>query len=99
MLAAEASRIATSELGVISSAALGDVVKEPGDVEHFRPREVRDKARAQWIFVRVLGFGEASQVANHHQDVLVYGVDVKQIVLHLAYDAAEHRQVAPRIPY
>ena len=42
----------------------------------------------------MLRHGEAAQVAHHHQDVLVDRVDVEQVVLHLADDAAEHRQVA-----
>ena len=44
--------------------------------------------------MRVLRLGEAAQIADHHQDVLVDGVDVEQVVLHLADDAAEHRQIA-----
>ena len=79
---------------MIAAAALGDVVEEPGDVQHLGPREVGHQARAQRIFVRVLRLGEAPQVADHHQDVLVDGVDVEEVVLHLADDAAERRQVA-----
>ena len=41
--------------------------------------------------VRVLRLGEAAQVADHHEDVLVHGVDVEEVVLHLTDDAAEHR--------
>ena len=44
--------------------------------------------------MRELRHREAPQVAQHHQDVLVDGVDVEQIVLHLADDAAELGQVA-----
>ena len=44
--------------------------------------------------MRVLRLDEAAQIADHHQDVLVDRVDVEQVVLHLADDAAEHRQVA-----
>jgi hypothetical protein len=39
--------------------------------------------------VRVLRLGESAQIADHHQDVLVDGVDVEEVVLHLADDAAE----------
>ena len=48
--------------------------------------------------MRVLGFGEAAQVANHHQDVFVDGVDMEKIVLHLADDTTEHRQIPPEDP-
>ncbi len=73
-------------------------MEEAGDVEHFGSREVGDQARAQRVFMRMLCLGESAQIAYHHQDVLVDGVDVKQVVLHLADDAAEHRQVAPENP-
>ena len=42
----------------------------------------------------MLGLHEAAQVAHHHQDVLVDGVDVEQVVLHPADDPPEGRQVA-----
>ncbi len=45
--------------------------------------------------MRVLRLGEPAQVPDHHQDVLVHRVDVKEVVLHLADDAPERRhQVA-----
>ncbi len=43
--------------------------------------------------MRHLGHREAAQVAHDHEDVLVHRVDVKQVVLHLADDAAEGRQI------
>ncbi len=92
--AAESPRVGAAQRRMIAAAALGDIVKQSGEIEHFRPREVGDQPRAQRIFVRVLGLGEAAQIADHHQDVLVDGVDVEQVVLHLADDASEHRQIA-----
>ena len=82
------------ERRMVAAAALGDVVEQPGEVEHFPALEVGDEPRAQRILVRVLRLGEAAQVADHHQDVLVDRVDVEEVVLHLADDAAERRQVA-----
>ncbi|MGZ9060047.1 MAG: hypothetical protein ACXW14_12475 [Burkholderiaceae bacterium] len=38
---------------------------------------------------------ESAQIAQHLQDVLIDRVDMKQVVLHLPDDAAEHRQVPP----
>ena len=78
---------------MVAAAALGDVVEQPGEVQHFLALEIGDQPRAQRVLVRVLRLAEAAQVADHHQDVLVDGVDVEQVVLHLADDAAEHRQV------
>jgi hypothetical protein len=42
---------------------------------------------AERVLVRVLGDEEAAHVAQHHQDVLVHGVDVEQVVLHAPDDA------------
>ena len=78
---------------MIAAAALGDVVEEPAEVEHFLALEIGHEPRAERILVRVLRLAEAAQVANHHQDVLVDRIDVEQVVLHLAHDAAECRQV------
>ena len=94
VLTAEAPRIARAEHRVIAAAPLGDVVEQRRDNQNLRPREVGDQARAQRILVRVLRLHEAAQVADHHQDVLVDGVHVEQVVLHLADDATEDRQVA-----
>ena len=81
---------------MVAAAALGDVVEQAGEVEHFLALEIGDQPRAQRILVRVLRLGEAAQVADHHQDVLVDRVDVEEVVLHLADDAAERRQVLRR---
>ena len=43
--------------------------------------------------MRELRLREAPQIAHHHQDVLVDGIDVEEVVLHLSHDAAELRQV------
>ena len=42
----------------------------------------------------MLGHEEAPHIAQHHQDVLVHGVDVKQVMLHLTHDATKRPQVA-----
>ena len=42
----------------------------------------------------MLGDGETSYIAHHHQDVLIDGIDMKQVMLHLSDDAAEVGQVA-----
>ena len=78
---------------MIAAAAFRDVVEQPGEIEHFAPLEIGHQPRARRIFVRMLCLGEAAQVADHHQDVLVDRVDVEQVVLHLPDDAPEHRQV------
>ena len=42
----------------------------------------------------MLGHGEPTKVSNHLQDVLVDGVDMKEIVLHLTHDPPKDRQEA-----
>ncbi len=79
---------------MVAATALGDVVEQRGDDENFGTREVGDEARTQRVFVRVLRLHEPPQVAYHHQDVLVDGVDVKKVVLHLSDDATENREIA-----
>ncbi len=81
---------------MVAAASLGDVVEQRGDIQHFGTGEIADQPAAQRIFVRVLRQGEAAQVAHHHQDMFVHGVDVEQVVLHLADDASEGGQVAPQ---
>src|SRR5882672_961678 len=96
---AKAPDIDCAELGVVPAAPLRDIVVERSDVEEPASLETADQLGAQRELVRELGHREAAQVPHHHEDVLVHGVDVEQIVLHLADDAAELRKVAPRMPY
>ena len=78
---------------MIATAALGDIVIQRRNEKQPAPAEVRHQTRAQRKFVRQLGHREAAQVAHDHQNVLVHGVDVKQVVLHLTHDAPEFRKV------
>ena len=96
--AAEPARVALAQRRMVAAAALGDVVEEPREIEHLPALEIGDEPRAQRIFVRVLRLGEPAQVADHHQDVLVDRVDVEEVVLHLADDAAERRQIMAEDP-
>ena len=93
--AAEAACLGGTQRRVVAAAALRDVVEQTGEVEHFLALEIADQPRAQRILVPVLRFGEAAQVADDHQAVLVHGVDVEEVVLHLADDPAERRDDLP----
>jgi len=93
VLATEAPRVARAQLRMVATAPLRDVVEQPGEIQHFAALEIGHQARTRRIFVRMLCLGEAAQIADHHQDVFVDGVDVKKIVLHLAHDAPEHRHI------
>ncbi len=95
VVAAEASHLGRTELGMVAAAALGDVVEQRRDIEQPGLVPVQRELRAERVFVRVLGDEEAADVAQHHQDVLVDRVDVEQVVLHAPDDAPEDPQVAP----
>ena len=95
-LAAKAPHFARAQLAVIAPAPLGDVVKQRGHVKHPGPLPALRQLRAQGVFVREFGHEKAPHVAQHHERVLIDGVDVKQIVLHLPHDAAENPQIAPQ---
>ena len=53
-----------------------------------------DQARHQGVFVAMLFQRKTACIAYDLQDVLIDGVDVKQVVLHLADDAAERGDVS-----
>ena len=85
-----------AQFGMVAAAAFGNIVKQGGQVEQFGFVEVGDQAAGERKLVRQRRHGEAPYVAQHGEDVLVDGVDVKQVVLHLPDDAAERRDVAPQ---
>src|SRR5690606_2031187 len=55
--------------------------------------EIRYELAGQGVFLRVLRHSEAAQIADHHQCVLIDRVGMEQVVLHLADDAPEYRQI------
>ena len=79
---------------MIASAPFGDVVEQRGHVQHPRLVPAGGQLGTEWVLVRMFGDEEAAHVAQHHQDVLIHRVDVKQVVLHLPHDAPEHPEVA-----
>ncbi|CUK07277.1 Uncharacterised protein [Achromobacter sp. 2789STDY5608615] len=90
----ELAHLARAQLGVVAAAALGDVVEQRRHVQQPVPVQAGDQLAGQRILLGMLGHGEAAQVAHHRQRVLVHRIGVERVVLHLADDAAEHRQVA-----
>ena len=87
VLPAEFSGIAAAKDGMVTAARLGDVVKQSRRIEHLGSREIGYQPRAQRVLVRVLRLGEPAQIADHHQDVRIDRVHVKQIVLPLTHAA------------
>ena len=89
VLDTEFPRILHPEFRMVAAASFGDVVEQCGDVEQPATFETRHQPRAERIFMGELGHGETAQIAHDLKDVLIHRVDVEQVVLHLADDAAE----------
>ena len=94
MSATKSACITLAEFGVITAPTFGDIVEEGCDVDEPRLRKIRHELAAEGILMRVLGNRKPAHVAQYHQDVLINGIDMKQVMLHLPDDAAKRRQVA-----
>ena len=81
---------------MIAAAAFGNVMEQSRHIQNPRLLPTRRQLRAKRVFVRVLHNEKAAHIAQHHQNVLVNGVDMKQIVLHLSDDAPEHPEITPK---
>src|SRR3546814_8608645 len=46
------------------------------------------------LFLRMFRHREAAQITYHHQDVLIHGVGMEQVVLHLPHNTPEYGEVA-----
>ncbi len=79
---------------MVAAAALADIVEEGCEVQQPGLVPSAGELRAEGVFVRMLGHEEAAHVAQHHEDVLVHGIDVEEVVLHLADDAPEGPEIA-----
>ena len=96
MAPTEGDDVDRAERRVIAAAPLCDVVKQPRDVEQFDLRQVLDavvRDRKRFLARSIV---QAAHVADHHHRVRIDRVDVEQVVLHLADDAAELGNVARR---
>ncbi len=80
---------------MIAAAALGYIVKKRRDVQHPRALEITHQLAAERVFMRVFGHRETAEIAQHHQDVLIDGIDVIQVMLHLPDNAPEVEQITP----
>ena len=96
VLFAESAGVNRAEFGVVAATPLGNVVEQGTQVEQFRPVKIRHELAGQRQFVRQCRHGKPSHITQHGEDVFVHGVDVEQVVLHLADDATEGRNVAAK---
>jgi hypothetical protein len=68
---AKGERVRASQFRMIAAASLRDIVVKRGDVKEPMALEAGHQLAAQRKFVRKLRHGEAAQVAQHHEDVLI----------------------------
>jgi hypothetical protein len=74
---------------MIAAAALGDIVKQRGEIGELLTRQrLHDLAQSRELVVE-LGHRKAPQVAHHEQRVRVHRVGVEEIVLHAPDDSPE----------
>ena len=81
---------------MIATAALGDVVKQTGEIEPLGFDHLLDDLARQRKFMAKFRHGEAPQVAHDHQRMRVHRVDVEQVMLHLADNFAKGGQVGAK---
>jgi len=96
VLRAKPQGIGPAEFGMVAPASLGNVVKQRGQIEQFGFFEACDQAAGKRQFVCVFRHAQAPNISQHGKDVLIHGVNVKQIVLHLSDDTAKCRDVTPQ---
>ncbi|KFB67247.1 MAG: hypothetical protein CAPSK01_003364 [Candidatus Accumulibacter vicinus] len=98
VLGAELGSIHGTEFRVVTAASLADVVEQRRHVEYPATGEITDQLAAQRILMREFVGKKAAQVAQDLQGVLIDGIDMEQIVLHLADNLAEIGQIATQNP-
>ncbi len=92
---AEGMGIDGAQFGVIPTPAFGDVVEQRRQIQQLGLAQVVEDTGRTRKLVGLVG-GEAVQVGDHVQGVLVHGVGVEQVVLHAPGDLGEGRQVAAK---
>ena len=98
MQTAEVPGIPGAELGVVAPPTLGDVVEESRQVEELQLGDAPGDGAAQWELGVVLRDGEATQVAQQGEGVLIHGVDMEEVVLHTPHDVGEGRDIGRQHP-
>src|SRR5690606_151692 len=91
VLEAEGLRVDRAELGVITAAALRDVVEEPREIRDLRLLELLHHGAAVRELVVEALEREAPQVLDDEERMRVDGIRVEEVVLHAADHPAERR--------
>ena len=91
---AECDGVERAEFRVVSAPALADVVKQSRKVKQFDLRHVLRALRRQGKAFSGGPVAQASEIFGQHDRMRVDGIDVEQIVLHLAHDPPELGDIA-----
>jgi hypothetical protein len=92
------SGVPCTEDRVVATATLGDIVKEPRQIEQFQLGDLTGNGSAKGGLAVSLGTREVTQMPQKPQGVLVHRIDVEEIVLHAPDDVGEGRQVGGQDP-
>ena len=96
MLTAKNTHLFFTQIGVIAAAAFGDIVKQCRHIQNPRLLPTRSQLRAKRVLMGVFDDEETPHIAQHHQNMLIHRIDVKQVMLHLANDSPEDPQIPPQ---
>ena len=95
---AEMFRVAGAQFRVVAAAALGDIVKQPRDIEHGGVFDSFHDLPEPRIRLPPFGQAETADIADHAQDVHIDRVAVKEVVLHPPRDQPELGNVGAQYP-
>ena len=93
MVGSEAAGVFHAQLGMVAAAPFGDVVKQGGQIQHGFALESVHQGAGKRQLVAVRFQSQPAHIAHHHQDVVVHGVNVEQVVLQQADDFVPLGQV------
>ena len=96
MLTAKNTHLFFSQIGVVAATSFGDVVKQCSHIQNPRLLPTRSQLRAKRVLMGVFDDEETPHIAQHHQNMLIHRIDVKQVMLHLADDTPEDPQIPPQ---
>ena len=93
VISTKLSHLHAAQLGVVTPTPFGNVVKEGCGIKNPRLVPARSQLGTKGVLVRVFHDKETPHVSEHHQNVLIHRVDMKEVVLHLPHNAPKDPQI------
>ena len=94
MLTTKLIDLHNAKFGVVATTSFCNVMKQRGDVQDMGLVPTCSQLRAKRVFVGMVCNEKTPDIAQHHHDVLIDGVDMKQVMLHLTHNVSEHPQIS-----